>query len=107
MLALVITGYIVMIFIVAWVIEPYLRLRHNFLLSDDALIKDDLKFLVSVFWPIGLPVWFACKIILAAWKFIKYMEEKADQRWAPSIIPEKIVDESKSDYRNVSFTERK
>lgn len=100
-------GYIAMIFFVAWVIEPYLRIRHNIHITNDTLIKNDLKLMVSIGWPVGLPIWFFLKGANWIWNHIICMEEKVNQLWAVKVPSEKIVDETKSDYRNFSLIERK
>lgn len=90
--------------ILAWVVEPYLRLRRGFVLANSDDDREILKILIPLFWPIAGPVYIVIKFVLSSIEIITKITEKSEQFWTPKPKPEKIVDEAKSSYRNVSFT---
>lgn len=102
-----IVGYFIVMALLDWVVEPYLRLRHEFFLAQDTDERNILKFFVLIFWPIGIPIVFFISGAIKLYHIICFIEEQADQWWKPKPKSEKVVDESKSDYRNISFIERK
>lgn len=117
----IILGYLFVIALLAWVIEPCLRLRFGwyFIKPDPNYIgygdpnREVLGPLIAVFWPIGIPIFFLTKyvllhVIVGVYKNIIRINNMTEKFWTPKpkTIPEKIVDESKSNYRNFAFIEK-
>lgn len=90
----------------AWVVEPFLRLRCGFHLAEDSMDEEMVRFCVTVFWPIFLPIFlFTRFIIFPTISLITKINEKSEKFWEPKpeVISYPEIDESKSNYRSVSF----
>ena len=120
----IILSYLSVIALIAWVIEPCLRLRFGWY-----FIKPDPKFysiygdgdpnrevfgaLILAFWPIGIPLFFVIKygliyLIMYIYRSIKFINKASEQFWTPKpkVVPERIIDETKTNYRNFAFIEK-
>lgn len=107
--------------LLVWVIEPCLRLRFgwHFIRPDPNFIyvKDpNVEFfgsLILIFWPIGIPIFFIIKygliyLIMYIYRSIIFLNKKSEQFWIPKpkLVPEKLIDETKSNYRSFAFIEK-
>lgn len=105
---LAVLAWVSIAMLIAWVVEPFLRLRYNFLLAEDVFDREMVKFCVTVLWPIFLPVFlFAKFIVFPVIHLIKRMEEKSEEFWErkPEVESYQDIDESKSNYRSIRFKE--
>ena len=103
---LTVLAWVSIAMLIAWVVEPFLRLRYNFYLAEDVFDREMVKFGITVFWPISIPVFLFMRfIVFPTIRFINKMEEKSEKFWErkPEVASYQDIDESKSNYRSISF----